>query len=49
MNLLAGLQFPISDARWRFLLEAGYQRVAKFDDLIDASHVRSYLGFGRNF
>ena len=49
LNLLAGLQFPISDARWRFLLEAGYQRVAKFDDLIDASHVRSYLGFGRNF
>ena len=49
LNLLAGLQVPMSAARWRFFLEAGYQRVAKFDDLIDTSHLRSYLGFGRNF
>jgi hypothetical protein len=45
----AGLQFPFSDGRWRFFVEGGYQRVAKFDDLVDASHVRSHLGFGRNF
>ena len=49
LNLLAGLQLPFSDGRWRLFLEGGYQRVVKFDDLIDASHVRSYLGFGRNF
>ena len=49
LNLLAGLQFPFSEDRWRFFVEGGYQRVATLDDLIDVSHVRNYLGFGRNF
>jgi opacity protein-like surface antigen len=48
-NLMAGIHHPVSDGLSSVLLEAGYQRVAKFDDIIDASNVRLYLGLGMNF
>ena len=31
------------------VFEVGYQKVIKFDDMIDLSNVRTYLGFGRRF
>lgn len=49
LNFMAGLQRPVSDGLSSLLLEAGYQRVAKFDDIIDVSNVRLYVGLGRNF
>ena len=49
LNVMAGLHKPVSDGLSSLVLEAGYQRVAKFDDVIDASNVRLYVGLGRNF
>ena len=46
---MAGIHHPVSDGLRIVSLEAGYQRVAKFDDIIDASNVRLYLGLGMNF
>jgi len=49
LNVMAGLHAPVSDGLSSLVLEAGYQRVGKFDDIIDASNVRLYVGLGRNF
>ncbi len=49
LNFTAGWHKPVSGGLSSVVLEAGYQRVAKFDDVIDASNVRLYLGLGRNF
>jgi opacity protein-like surface antigen len=49
INFMAGLHKPVSDGLSSIVLEVGHQRVAKFDDIIDASHVRLYVGLGRNF
>ena len=46
LNLLGGLQFP---GRWNFLVEGGYQKVVRWDDLIDLSNVRTFVGVGRSF
>jgi opacity protein-like surface antigen len=45
-NLMAGLQIP---GALDLMVEAGYQRVLQWDDLIDMSHVRTYVGVGRAF
>ena len=49
INFMAGLHKPVSDGLSSVVLEAGYQRVVTFDDVIDASNVRLYVGLGRNF
>lgn len=46
LNLMAGLQFP---GRLGLLVETGYQRVLQWDDLIDVSNVRTFVGVGRSF
>ncbi|MEW6750184.1 MAG: hypothetical protein AB1505_04320 [Candidatus Latescibacterota bacterium] len=45
-NLMAGLHLP---AGLPLFLEAGYQRVARWDDLLDVSHLRTYAGIGQAF
>ena len=49
VNFMGGLQFPLGAGGWSLFLEGGYQRVVKWDALIDASHVRTYAGLARNF
>ena len=46
VNLMAGFQSP---EVMNLLVEVGYQRVIKFDDVLDVSNVRAYLGLGRSF
>lgn len=46
LNIVFGVQSPKT---MNMVLEVGYQKVIKFDDLIDVSNVRTYLGFGRMF
>ena len=46
VNLMAGIQAP---EVMNLLVEVGYQRVIKFDDVLDVSNMRAYLGFGRSF
>lgn len=48
VNFMAGLHIPAAGSS-SVLLEGGYQFVARFDDIIDASHIRLYVGLGRNF
>jgi len=45
-NLVAGIQAP---RMMNMVLELGYQKVVSFDDWLDLSNVRTYLGFGRHF
>ncbi|HIG55853.1 MAG TPA: hypothetical protein EYG11_20985 [Candidatus Latescibacteria bacterium] len=45
-NLTLGVQVP---EMMNLVFEIGYQKVIKFDDMIDLSNVRTYLGFGRSF
>ncbi len=49
LNFIAGLHKPVSDGLSSLVLETGYLRVAKFDDVIDPSNIRLYVGLGRNF
>ena len=46
INIVAGIQAPEVT---NLLVEVGYQRVIKFDDVLDVSNMRAYLGFGRSF
>lgn len=48
LNLVAGLELPSGDG-WTLMMEGGYQAVARWNDLIDGSNVRLYLGVGRYF
>ncbi len=45
-NFTLGVQAPET---MNLVFELGYQKVMKFDDMIDLSNVRTYLGFGRRF
>lgn len=45
-NLLLGLELS---GPWRLSIEGGYQRVARWEDPIDLSHLRTYAGIGREF
>ena len=45
-NFAIGIQSPKT---MNMVFELGYQKVVKYDDLIDLSNVRTYLGFGRLF
>ena len=49
VNFMGGLQLPMGRGSWSLILEGGYQRVVKFDALIDASHVSTYIGLAKNF
>ena len=46
INIVAGIQAPEVT---NLLVEVGYQRVIKFDEVLDVSNMRAYLGFGRSF
>ena len=48
-NLMGGVQVPVGDGGWSWLVEGGYQRVIKWDALINASNVRTHVGLVRNF
>jgi hypothetical protein len=45
-NLLLGLELA---GPWRLSVEGGYQRVGRWEDLIDLSHLRTWAGLGRRF
>ena len=49
VNLIAGMHVPLGQGRWSLLLEGGYQWVSKWDNLIDASNVRGFVGLGQMF
>lgn len=46
INLMGGLQFP---GHRGLFVEIGYQRVLQWDDLIDVSNLRTFVGVGRSF
>ena len=46
INALGGVYIP---GNWSFTIEAGYQKVMAWGNVIDASSFRTYLGVGRNF
>lgn len=46
VNLLLGLELA---GPWRLSVEGGYQRVARWEELIDLSHLRTWAGLGRRF
>ena len=48
-NVLGGLDIPVGDGSWSVIAEGGYQGVTKWAAMLDASHVRAYVGLGRNF
>ena len=48
LNLVAGLEIPSGDG-WTLAVEGGYQAVARWNDMIDGSNVRLYVGVGRYF
>ncbi|MBT3341712.1 MAG: hypothetical protein HN712_02355 [Gemmatimonadetes bacterium] len=48
-NVLGGLEIPIANGRWSLFAEGGYQGVTQWASMLDASHVRAYVGLGRNF
>ena len=48
-NVLGGLEIPVAKGSWSLIAEGGYQGVTKWASMLDASHVRAYVGLGRNF
>ncbi len=48
-NALGGLEIPIAKGSWSLFAEGGYQGVTQWASMLDASHVRAYVGLGKNF
>jgi hypothetical protein len=48
-NVLGGLEMPVAQGNWSLMAEGGYQGMTKWASMLNASHVRAYVGLGRNF
>ena len=48
VNAVGGVGILLGQGRWSMLFEVGYQWVKDWNSVVDASHTRAYVGFGRN-